>query len=115
MGGWMGWLAPKIFMLAPDILRMVCQVRLMMFLLKMVDFSMFFLLLDWTGLDWTGPGLDLDRNWTGPGQDLDWTWTGLGLDLDRTWTEPGPDRTWTGIDKTWTGPGQDLDLDKTWT
>ena len=34
------WLAPKIFISAPGILIMVHQVRLMMFLLKMVDYSM---------------------------------------------------------------------------
>ena len=44
---WVGWLAPKVkvFVSAPDILIMVYQIRLMMFLLKMVDYSMSFLLL----------------------------------------------------------------------
>ena len=37
---WVGWLAPNIFALAPGILKMVHKVRLKMFLLKMVDYSM---------------------------------------------------------------------------
>ena len=42
---WVGWLALKISISAPGILKMVHKVRLMMFLLKMVNFSMSFLLL----------------------------------------------------------------------
>ena len=42
---WVGLLAPKISMSSPGILKMVHQVRLMMFLLKMVDYSMSFLSL----------------------------------------------------------------------
>ena len=42
---WVGWLAPNIFESAPGILKMVHQVRLKMFSLKMVDYSMFLLLL----------------------------------------------------------------------
>ena len=44
-GGWVGWLAPNIFALAPGILKMVHKVRLKMFSLKMVDYSMSLLLL----------------------------------------------------------------------
>ena len=40
-----GWLAPKIFVSAPVTLIMVHQVRLMMFSLKMVDYSRSFLSL----------------------------------------------------------------------
>ena len=39
---WVGWLAHNIFVSAPGILKMVHQVRLKMFLLKMVDYSMSF-------------------------------------------------------------------------
>ena len=42
---WVGWLAPKISMSSSGILKMVHQLRLMMFLLKMVDYSMSLLLL----------------------------------------------------------------------
>ena len=41
---WVGWLTLKIFVSAPGLLKMVHQVRLMMFLLKMVDYSLSFLL-----------------------------------------------------------------------
>ena len=40
-----GWLTPKIFVSAPGLLKMVHQVRFMMFSLKMVDYSMSFLSL----------------------------------------------------------------------
>ena len=42
---WLGWFAPKIFVPAPSILIVVHQARLMMFLLKMVDYSISFLSL----------------------------------------------------------------------
>ena len=48
VGGWVWWvglLAPKISGSSPEILKMVHQVRLMMFLLKMVGYSMSYLLL----------------------------------------------------------------------
>ena len=38
--GLMGWLVGWVGLLASDILKMVHQVRLMMFSLKMVDYSM---------------------------------------------------------------------------
>ena len=50
--GWMGWwvwwvglLAPKTSGSSPSVLKMVHQVRLMMFSLKMVDYSISFLSL----------------------------------------------------------------------
>ena len=61
---WVGWLAPKISVSSSGILRMVHQIRLMMFSLKMVDYSMSFLLLStwiffWriSRVDYSGPFL----------------------------------------------------------
>ena len=42
---WVGWLAPKISISSLGILIMVHHVRLIIFLLKMVDYSMSFLSL----------------------------------------------------------------------
>ena len=42
---WVGWLALNIYVLAPGILKMVHKVRLKMFSLKMVAYSMSLLLL----------------------------------------------------------------------
>ena len=61
---WVRWLAPNIFVLAPGILKLVHKVRLKMFLLKMVDYSMSLLSLStfnfflWTiRVDHSGPFL----------------------------------------------------------
>ena len=50
--GWVGWLAPNSFVSAPGILMIVHQVRLMMFSLKLVDYSMSFLLLSTLNFYW---------------------------------------------------------------
>ena len=55
-------LAPNISMSSPGILKMVHQVRLMMFSLKMVDFS-----------------FSPSPHWVYLGLKLDWTGLGLGL------------------------------------
>ena len=48
VGGWvlqLGWFDPKIYVPAPGILTLVHQVRLIMSLLKMLEYSRAFLLL----------------------------------------------------------------------
>ena len=69
---WVRWLAPNIYVLAPGILKMVHKVRLKMFLLKMVDYSM-------SPKIFVSAPVPFWPLWALLGLELGWTGLGLGL------------------------------------
>ena len=86
---WVGWLAPKISMSSPGFLKMVHQLRLMMFSLKMVDYSMSLLWLStrvaYRILVSAQVPFGLDWGWNWVGTSLGLGLGGLGTRGTRVW------------------------------